>query len=108
MTKNIEKPAENIEIIVTVSRKRGTREDKTSYDFPIYSGFTKNGKKCRFKLTRNVQNAPTTEGVYKFLIPRSGINKDKTSIYNQFWIDAPLISATPFERTFDSDEELPF
>lgn len=98
---------ETLEIRVNVIRKQGkSKATGKDYDFLAYEGITSAGKKVELKFTRACKNVPNEVGKYVVEVPTTQISKDRTSIFNQYWI-REVVSVKPFVKK-DEYEELPF
>lgn len=92
-----------VDFVRLVGKSKSTGK---SYDFLVARGSDGNGKKCDFKFTRAVDNLPKEEGKYVMSVESNNINKDRSSIYNQYWIK----KVEKFEKyeIKNTEEELPF
>ena len=98
------------ELRVAVETISGVREDGTKYNFKVFKGVTKNGKKCRFKLTKDCENVPKEDGVYIFKVLKSNMNESKQDYYLTYWIKN-IESYTRYDEYVNNGEEkndLPF
>lgn len=97
------------DVRVIVKRLQGvSKRTGSKYDFFAYSGAEVDGTKCEFKFTKTCKNYPQEEGTFILHIPDGGISKDKSSIYERFWI-RDLDSYEVFDDFKDvDDDDLPF
>lgn len=85
---------------------KGEKNGK-KYDFLAYSGFTVDGKKCKYKFTKACKLKPEEIGIYKCTVDSDKIWKDKQSKFNEYWI-AELKTCEVFEFTPKENDDLPF
>lgn len=106
---NVNESPATIEFKMTANRIKGSHPDGTKYDFLAFSGATKNGKKCKFKMTKTCNNVPKDEGTFTVTVEKTAINLDKSSIYTEYWVK-DIVSVKPFEivETALTDDDLPF
>lgn len=96
-----------VEIRVDFVRLRGkSKKTGKAYDFLTARGSDNTGKRCDFKFTKEVDNLPKEEGKYIMVVDKKAINKDRSSVYNQYWIKS-VVEFKPYEVVVD-DSTLPF
>ena len=93
-------------IRVEAKRIKGERDGK-KYDFLSFEGFDKNGRKCRFKFTKDCNDVPEEEGEYIMTVDRAYINKDKQSRFNNYWVKE-VISFEEYDGFTPNEDDLPF
>lgn len=99
---------DDYKIVVEVRRIAGTRKDGTKYDFVVYEGYDKKGKKCEFRLTKECKGQPVKPGSYVLTIEHDKLSKDKSRRFNTFWIrDVKGYEVYDGIKT-DDDDDLPF
>lgn len=90
-----------------VIRIKGTSQDGDDYDFLTYTGWDKNGRKCKLKFTKACEGQPKKEGCYVLEIDEKDINRDKQVRFNEYWVKE-VKSYTEYDGFKTDPEELPF
>ena len=90
-----------------VIRIKGTSKDGEAYDFLTYTGWDKNGRKCKLKFTKACEGQPKKEGCYVLEIDEKDINRDKQVRFNEYWVKN-VISYTEYDGFKTDPEDLPF
>ena len=91
---------------IEVKRIKGEKNGK-KYDFLGYTGYTTDGRKAKFKFTKDCKNKPEAEGLYICLVDSDKIWKDKQTKFNEFFIKE-LKSCEVFEFNAPENDDLPF
>lgn len=102
-----EKKENTYNLFIHVSRIKGEKDGK-KYDFLAYSGADTRGKKCKFKFTKDAENYPKEEGYFCLNVNKANINRDKQSIYNEYWIRGVCNSFEIYDGFKPNSEDLPF
>ena len=96
------------EIVVTAKRIQGETADGRKYDFLTWTGYDKDGRKCKFKMVNGIQGLPKNAGEYVLKVYKEFINRDKKTRFNEYWV-REIISCEPYEPHFEANvEDLPF
>lgn len=101
---------ESYKIQCDVVRKVGENENG-KYDFLVYEGWDKRGKKCSLKFTRDCEGSkPNKAGCYYINVLKKDIKPDKRSRYREYWIRAvqSFEEYDGFSNNADNEEDLPF
>lgn len=102
-------PEDYFLIVMDGERKKGKRQDGRAYDFIAWQGWDKYNKRATFKFVKTVQNVPTEEGTYKFILPKFAMHRDKSTRYATYWInEITEVKPYSYETSREIDETLPF
>ena len=91
---------------IEAKRIKGEKNGK-KYDFLAYSGYTKEGTKCKFKFTKDCKLKPEAEGLFICTCDSDKIWQDKKTKYTEFFIKE-LKTCEVFEFNSPENDDLPF
>ncbi len=94
-------------IAIQVKRITGEKDGR-KYDFLAYSGADNRGKKCKFKFTKDASNYPKEEGYFSLSVLKKNINRDKSSMFNEYWIRGECVGFDIYDGFKENVEDLPF
>lgn len=91
---------------IEAKRIKGEKDGR-KYDFLAYSGFTNDGKKCKFKFTKDCKLKPEEEGLFICTVDSDKIWQNKQTKFREYFI-SELKSCEVFVYTTPENDDLPF